>query len=58
MQSLATSKWKRPSAQPPDPNSIGFRRDCLAAVFLFACGILASVYFWRRWVEDQPWVVI
>ena len=36
MLSLATSRSKKPSAQPPDPkHSIGFRRDRRKAVFLF-----------------------
>jgi hypothetical protein len=39
--------WKKPSAQPPDPN-IPLRLGEAAArrSFFFACGILANVYFW------------
>jgi hypothetical protein len=46
MLSLATSKSKRPSAQPPDPNiRLGFGETAARRSFFFACGILANVYF-------------
>ena len=47
MLSLATSKSKEPSAQPPDPNiRFGFGETAARRSFFFACGILANVYFW------------
>ena len=46
MLSLATSKSKKPSAQPPDPNiRLGFGETAARRSFFFACGILANVYF-------------
>jgi hypothetical protein len=47
MLSLAASKSKKPSAQPPDPNiRLGFGEAAARRSFFFACGILANVYFW------------
>jgi hypothetical protein len=47
MLSLATSKSKKPSAQPPDPNiRLGIGETAARRSFFFACGILANVYFW------------
>ena len=45
MLSLATSKSKKPSAQPPDPNiRLSFGETAARRSFFFACGILANVY--------------
>ena len=54
MLSLAASKSKKPSAQPPNPNiRLGFGEAAARRSFFFACGILANVYFWPRPCENS-----
>ena len=46
MLSLATSRSKKPSAQPPDPNiRLGFGETAARRSFFFACVIFANTCF-------------
>jgi hypothetical protein len=47
MLSLAASKSKKPSAQPPDPNiRLGFGEAAARRSFFFACGIRRDALWW------------
>jgi hypothetical protein len=49
MLSLATSRSKKPSAQPPDPNNrLGFGETAARRSFFFACVIFANVRLWHK----------